>query len=137
MKRVFMVTILVCTALCFTGTLMAQELMIFPSQGQSDEQMEKDKFECYRWARDQTGFDPKEVPRATEAPPQQQEQRGRGRSVVGGAANGGARRRSEQREYERQKEQWAQEQAANYQRRRAEYNRAYSACLEGKGYTVR
>ena len=33
--------------------------------------------------------------------------------------------------------QWAQQQAANYAKNRDSYNRAYSACLEGKGYTVK
>ena len=31
---------------------------IYPSKGQSQEQQERDKFECYNWARQQTGFDP-------------------------------------------------------------------------------
>jgi hypothetical protein len=35
---------------------------------------------------------------------------------------------------QRQREQ---EQVAQYQQSRNNYNRAYSACLEGRGYTVR
>ena len=34
----------------------AQELFVYPEKGQSAEQQEKDEFECYRWARDRTGF---------------------------------------------------------------------------------
>jgi hypothetical protein len=33
--------------------------------------------------------------------------------------------------------QWEKEQAQNYMKNRDGYNRAYSACLEGKGYTVK
>ena len=34
------------------------ELIAYPKNGQSQEQLGKDKFECYRWAVGQTGFDP-------------------------------------------------------------------------------
>ena len=34
-------------------------------------------------------------------------------------------------------QQWEQEQAANYMQNRNNYNRAYGACLEGKGYTAK
>jgi hypothetical protein len=37
--------------------VQAQELIVYPAKGQSNEQMEKDKFECYSWAKGQTGFD--------------------------------------------------------------------------------
>ena len=47
-------------------------------------------------------------------------------------------RRSDQKRKQQQAEdQWAQEQAAQYQQGRNNYNRAYAACLEGRGYTVR
>ena len=36
----------------------AQEVFFYPSKGQSPEQLEKDKMECYSWAKGQTGFDP-------------------------------------------------------------------------------
>jgi hypothetical protein len=36
----------------------ASELIAYPKNGQSQEQQGKDKYECYRWAADQTGFDP-------------------------------------------------------------------------------
>jgi len=34
------------------------ELIAYPKNGQSPEQLGKDKFECHRWAAGQTGFDP-------------------------------------------------------------------------------
>ena len=37
---------------------VADELFIYPTKGQSHEQMEKDKYDCYQWAKGQTGFDP-------------------------------------------------------------------------------
>ena len=40
------------------GPALAQELIIFPSQGQSDDQMEQDKYTCYQWAKKETGLYP-------------------------------------------------------------------------------
>ena len=33
-------------------------LIVYPKNGQTEEQQGKDKFECHRWAAGQTGFDP-------------------------------------------------------------------------------
>lgn len=146
-----------------SGPVLAQDLIIYPNKGQSQEQLDRDKFECYSWAKQQTGFDPMEVPKATAPPPQQQAQQGgvirggaRGATVgvaagaiagdagkgaaigaASGALIGGMRRRDQQRRQAQAEQQWAQEQAAQYNQRRGSYNRAYSACLEGRGYTVK
>ena len=148
------------------GSALAQELIIYPAKGQSQDQMEKDKFECYSWAKKESGFDPMQPPQATEAPPQQQAKKGgagrgaaRGATVgyVGGkifsdsgsgstgakagaatgALVGGMRRRDQQRQQQQAQQQWAKEQEAQYTQARNSYNRAYSACLEGRGYTVK
>ena len=60
----------------------AQEPIVFPSKGQSNEQMDSDKYACYSWAKGQTGFDPMQVPTATAPPP---EAKG---GLVKGAAGG-------------------------------------------------
>lgn len=163
-------TTLCLAAVCFltaiiVGPVLAQEQIIYPSKGQDAQQMEKDKFECYSWAKGQTGFDPMEVPKATAPPPQQQS----GGSVAGGAVRGGlggaalgaavgaiagnagkgaaigatsggllggARRHSQGSGDKQRQEQWEREQVANYQRNRDAYNRANRACLEGRGYSV-
>ena len=70
-----------------SGTLPAQELMIYPKEGQDADKQEMDEFQCYGWAKDQSGFDPMALPTATEAPPQQQAQKG---GLVRGAAGGAA-----------------------------------------------
>ena len=142
---------------------LAQEMIIYPAKDQSQEQMDKDKFECYNWAKKQTNFDPMEVPKATKPPPKQEAKQGgvvrggaRG-AVVGvavgaiagdagkgaaigaasGALFGGMRRRHQKQQQEQKEQQWAQEQTAQYQQRRNNYNRAYGACLEGRGYTIK
>ena len=134
----------------------AQELFIYPAEGQSQDQQDMDEFQCMRFATERTGFDPMQTPRATTRAPEQQG------SVVGGAARGallgtavgaitgdtrqgaaigaasggllgGMRRQDSQR----QRDQWARQESANYQRNRDQFNRAFAACLEGRGYTVR
>ena len=54
--------------------------------GSSQDQMEKDKFECYSWAKGESGFDPMETPKATTPPPQTKEPTA---SVGKGAVGGG------------------------------------------------
>lgn len=146
-----------------SGPVLAQDPIIYPNKGQSQEQLEKDKFECYSWAKQQTGFDPMQQPKATKPPPQQQAQQGgvgrgaargalvgvtagaiaddAGKGAAIGAASGalvgGARRQDQKRQQQQAEQQWAQEQAATYQKNRDSYNRAHGACLEGRGYTVK
>ncbi|MFY9943838.1 MAG: hypothetical protein WAK57_16805, partial [Desulfobacterales bacterium] len=47
----------------------AQDFFVFPSRGQSNAQMERDKVECQIWARQQTGFDPLRAPVSSAPPP--------------------------------------------------------------------
>ena len=49
------------------GATAPSDLIAYPKNGQSEEQLGKDKFECHRWAVGQTGFDPTE-PRGGAAP---------------------------------------------------------------------
>lgn len=64
------------------------ELYVYPNQGQTDEQRDRDRYDCYLWASKETGFDP-----------------GDHAADVGETA--------------------------------IDYRRALSACLEGRGYTVK
>ena len=89
MKTTKCVTISLLIILLAVGVVLAQELIIYPAKGQSQEQLDKDKYECYSWAKQQTGFDPMQQPKATEPPPQQQAQKGGvGRGAVRGAGVG-------------------------------------------------
>jgi hypothetical protein len=36
----------------------SDEIYMYPEKGQSDEQQATDRYECHKWAQDQTGFDP-------------------------------------------------------------------------------
>jgi outer membrane lipoprotein SlyB len=73
----------------FLGSpVQAQEIMVYPAQGQSNDQMEKDKFECYSWAKGQTGFDPMQMPTASSAPPSRDKKSVGGSALTGGILGG-------------------------------------------------
>lgn len=159
-------TVIVVTLVCmvfFGETVLAQELIIYPQKGQSQEQMEKDKFECYTWSKQQSGFDPMAPPTASTPPPASQELQssavkgaargalvgvavgaiagnaGKGAAIgaASGGLLGGMKRRDEVVSQEKAEQQWAQQQANEYAAKRNTYNRAYAACMEGRAYTVK
>ena len=144
--------------LLVTGLVMAQDLYVYPAKGQTAEQQSKDEYECYQWAKRDSGFDPMQVPKASSPAPSSQRQRGGVvRGGLGGAAIGaivgdsddakkgaaiggllgGARQRQRNVSAEQERAQWEQQQTNEYAHNRNNYNRAYSACMEGRGYTVR
>jgi hypothetical protein len=45
-------------ALATTASPAAQDIYVYPKAGQTPEQTASDRYECHRWAADQTGFDP-------------------------------------------------------------------------------
>ena len=59
------------------------------------------------------------------------------KSAAAGALVGGARQGSANRKQEQERAQWEQREAENYAANRSKYNRAYAACLEGRGYSVK
>lgn len=135
---------------------VAQKPVVYPAKGQSAQQKQKDDAACMTWAKQETGIDPV----AASAPPPQQtgpatgggeRVRGAARGAVGGAViggiagdagagagigaaagtmAGGARARQNQA---------AQNQAAVQQQQQtlATFYRAYGACMEGRGYTIK
>ena len=166
MKRIAFITFLLLVSVWLAGPVCAQDPIVYPAKGQGQDQIEQDKFQCYTWARDQTGFDPMKTPTATTAPPAKEKEvwgagksavaGGAGGAIVGGAARGkkglvrggligaaggaliGGVRSSNQRKREEQKrKEWEQREVNNYARARNEYNRAFGACMEGRGYSVK
>ena len=132
----------------------AQQVYVYPAKGQSAQQTEQDKYSCHEWAKQQTGVDPMSA--HAGAPPPDQPTGGRARgamrgaiggAVIGevadgdagkgaatGAVIGGMMGGMRQREARRQQEQQYQQQAAG---QADSYNRAFAACLESRGYSVR
>lgn len=166
MKRI--TTLVVIFAfISLTGAAFAQEMVIYPSQGQSNEQMEQDKFQCYSWSKNESGFDPMALPTASEPPPEKEAKKGgvakgavRGTLAGGaigaiagdsksdtrkglkagaaaGALVGGMRRNDQVKKEEKKQKDWEQQQTNQYKQGRSNYNRAYAACMEGRGYSVK
>ena len=40
------------------GQASGQDLIVYPAKGRSQQQMEKDKFDCYSWAKNRAGLTP-------------------------------------------------------------------------------
>lgn len=163
MKRYMWQIVIGLVCLGTAGHVSAQQLYVYPSKGQSQEQLDRDRYECHRWAKQQTGYDPTRPAQTAVAPPPIEPPRGglfrgaaRGAAVgaVGGAIGGdagkgaavgagvgalvgGMRRRSQRRTQDNQRQQHQQQQQAAQSQGSSEYNRAMAACLNGRGYQVR
>ena len=141
------------------------QVYFFPTQGQTAERQERDRYECYNWAVGRTGFDPSRRP----LPPTQRHvvvpSRPTGEATVGGAllgaiigaavsdsrnaasgaivgaaAGGLLGAASESAQADEEARRYAAGQAvasAGNGRAAADYQRAMSACLEARGYTVK
>lgn len=134
------------------GRPAAQDLFVYPAKGQSEEQSGRDKEECHGWAVSQTGVDPEKL--AAEATPPPASGTGGGLEGAGmGAARGamsgdagagairgiGIGRLVRAVRARRQMEEQHQTATQGHEQRQAQlqkYDRAYSACLTGRGYTV-
>jgi hypothetical protein len=141
-------------------------LYVFPSKNQTPEQQSQDEQACYAWAKEQSGIDPvtvkanpdsamkaasAKVDTAAHGAAIKGAARGAaGGAVVGaiagdagtgagvGAVVGAASGRRAKKQAKKQAEQQAAEQANAWAAGQIDtFKKAYSACIEGKGYTVK
>lgn len=167
MRQTIVAVIVILMTIGMAGAIWADgDFVVYPAKGQSQDQTERDKYECYNWAKKESNFDPMKTPTASSPPPvKEKETWGAGKGAVGGgllgagvgalagggrgaligtavgagsgAAVGGMRRSDQKKRDQQRQQQWENEQVARYQAGRSAYNRAYAACLEGRGYSVR
>src|SRR2546429_10029788 len=78
MKRLMAVSTVM--ALLVLAAAAGAEVLVYPRQGQGQDQFQRDQFDCHNWAQGQTGVNPSQPVQVASAPPQQ-----------GGAIRGGAR----------------------------------------------
>ncbi|MGR8981693.1 MAG: glycine zipper family protein [Gammaproteobacteria bacterium] len=136
----------------FSLSVFAQDIMVYPAQGQTPDQMSRDRYECHTWAVQQSGFDPSSGAAASQSSTQQgsvgkETLRGgmrgaaagaaigaiagdAGKGAAIGAAAGGMKRGFGQVDANKAAPPTGGNEAAN------NYNRALGACLTGRGYTV-
>jgi outer membrane lipoprotein SlyB len=140
-----------------------RDVYVYPVNGQSEAQTDRDRYECNSWAVQQTHFDPSlanhdQAPRVRvmAAPPGTSTAGGAitgavigasisnprnapGGALVGaiaGAIIGAAADEARQQRVDEVQQEYNQRYAAQ-QRPAQDYRRALSACLEGRGYTIK
>ena len=134
------------------ASVFAQQIMVYPAQGQTPDQVSKDRYECHTWAVQQSGFDPSSGASGSQSSAPQgsvgrETARGGLRGAAAGAAigaiagdagkgaaigatAGGLKRGFGQVDANKAASATGANEAAN------NYNRALGACLTGRGYSV-
>ena len=107
-------------ALVLSGAAMADKPVTYPAKGQNAAQQQKDDGECYTWAKGDTGVDPAAI--AGTAP------------ASAPAPTGGPRAQKKQAAAAQSAQQKSGQQQ---QQAMAGFYKAYGACMEGRGYTVK
>ena len=167
MKNIYSLLVIVILIFGFQQIAWAQEttlasglgLFVFPSNDQDKEQQDADEYACYKWAKEQTGVDPLNPP---EVQAEQVDRSADGtavRGAAGGAAAGAAigaiagdagkgaaigsvvgglrGRRAKVVGDEVKQQQNNATAAAATEEMMNNFKKAFSACMEGKGYTVK
>lgn len=143
--------------LALTSPVRAQQPYVYPAKGQSAEKMATDKAECQAWATQQTGFDPMQAATSQSPSTQQGQKGGVVRGGAGGAAAGAAigaiagnagegaeigavaggfRALAKRRQQQQAEQQAEAQQAQAHSQQVNEFQRAYGACLKGRGYSI-
>ena len=132
-------------------------MFVNPKNGQSPEQQAADEKTCYATAQQQTGIDPSTP--AGPAPEAAKKQGGAVKGAAAGAAGGAAigaiagdagtgaaagatagavRGRRQQKKANKQAEQQAAQQSQAQQQQKLDtFRRAFSSCIDAKGYSVK
>ncbi|HTT21767.1 MAG TPA: glycine zipper domain-containing protein [Candidatus Sulfotelmatobacter sp.] len=132
-------------------------VFVNPKNNQTPQQQAEDENTCYAQAQQQTGIDPTAAP---APPPEAAEKKGGGaKGAAGGAAGGAAigaiagdagtgaaigatagavRGRRQQKKANKQAEQQATQQGQAQQQQKIDtFRRAFSSCIDAKGYSVK
>lgn len=134
-------------------------LYAFPPDGKDAAAQDADEMACFKWAKEQTGYDPMNP---TQVQAAQVDKSADGTAVVGaakgaaagavigsisgdmgkgaayGAVIGGlAGRRGKKVSDQQQQQQANQSAAAAQQNMAGDYNKAFTVCMESKGYTIK
>ncbi len=135
-------------------------IFTYPTQSQTLEQQSRDDYDCFAFAKGQTGYDPMNPPQVVAQAPDQgpdgSRLRGAARGAAGGAIigeiadddagkgaaigatlgamRGGRQSRQKKQQQAQQAEQAAQQQMAGMENT---FKNAYGACIEARGYSVK
>jgi len=146
----------------------SSDIFIYAAHGQSDKQLDRDRYECHNWAVAQSHYNPsdphlaphQQIQVVAAPPPAQGAIAGAvagavtgailagpydtGRGAAIGAVAGGflgatsdAARQRDAKQVNNQNAAAAQSERARLETQTSNYRRAITACLEGRGYTVK
>ncbi len=147
------------TSTTSTSFAKSMGLYVFPAKNQTKEMQAADDTECYKWAVEQSGVDPLNPPKVEAAKadtnPDGTAVRGAAKgaaagvaigaiagdagkgaaigAVAGGLAGRRAKKYGDAVEQQKNNQEAAKQQAALTE----SFKKAFSVCLEGKGYTVK
>ena len=132
---------------------------VFPGNDETQAQQKADEYACYEWAIEQSGIDPLNLPTVEAPPPQAGPSggavKGAARGAAVGAAVGGITgdagesaavgatlgavkgRRAGKQAQAQQNQQAEASAAAKEEQMKDSYKKAFSVCMEGKGYTIK
>lgn len=149
-------------------TTAESDIYVYPSKGQTEKQLDRDRYECHNWAVAQSHYNPSDTHlaphqqvRVVEMPPPGRDtaigamtgavigssvagRHDSGEGAVAGAIVGAMIGATSEASRQKAADQAnghmsaeAQAERARLERQAADYRRAISACLEGRGYTVK
>jgi hypothetical protein len=144
------------------------EIFVYAARGQSDKQLDRDRYECHNWAVRQSNYNPSDPHLAPHQQVQVVAAPRPGRDTVAGAVSGAvvgavigaphdtgegavigaiaggvmgaasdSARNKEADRINTANSAAAQAERARLEKQASDYKRAISACLEGRGYTVK
>jgi hypothetical protein len=150
------------------GITNGADIYVYPAKGQTDQQLDRDRYECHGWAAKQTGYDPTQPNLAphqqVQVVPMPPDHRGAVNGAIAGAVIGATvsgphdaaqgamvgavagamagvasdvARSHEAAGNAAHKTTAEQAEQARLEKQAYDYRRAISACLEGRGYTVK
>jgi len=158
MSKSWMIATSAGLTLMLSGGPAWAEVIAYPKNGQTQEQFQMDQYQCHQWAKGQTGVDPTQPAQQPAAPTGPPPAAGVAASATGGAIVGtmigamtghpgqgaaigtavGASTGMMRAGAKGKKQAEAKKQAdAQAQADRAQYDKAYGVCLEGRGYQVK
>ena len=151
-----------------TATQANADIYVYPSKGQTEKQLDRDRYECHNWAVTQSHYNPSDPHLAPHQQIQVVEMTPPGRDTAVGAVTGAvigssvagrhdpgggavagaivgamigassdAARKRQATQVSTRVSAEAQAERARLEQQASDYRRAISACLEGRGYTVR
>jgi hypothetical protein len=129
MRNVFLAVFVFSFALLATHAL-ADDPIVYPAKGQTAEKQQKDEIECHEWATKDTGVDPVALAEKSLAAPAASP------APQGRSGGFGLRAMLQAKRQLREQKPASTQDGAAVHSQLDRYDRAYKACLTGRGYTV-